>query len=121
MLSATTAAAKDTCRLHVRAQARGKARARAERANGEKANLDPRAVEKGSRSKDTKVATGARGKGRGAKGPVGNAAKLANSEILFVTPRVGVPTLLIRHAPTQSVGVPTMMCLGSSSEIFEFR
>ena len=63
-----------------------KARARAEMASGGKANLDPRAVEKRSRSSDTKVAKGARGKGRGTKEPVGSAAKLATNRLSARTP-----------------------------------
>ena len=46
---------------------------------GKKANLDPRAVEKGSRSKDTKVAKAAREKGRGIKGRVEAVDKLATN------------------------------------------
>ena len=53
---------------------------------GENANLDPRAVGKGSRSTDTKVAKGARAKGRGTKGHVGNVDFLATDRLSAQTP-----------------------------------
>jgi len=72
---------EDTYRLHVRAQARGKARAKAEKAkaNGEKANSDPRAAERGPRPKDTKVEKGAREKEKDTKGRAGAVDKLVTS------------------------------------------
>jgi len=81
MRSATIVVEEDTCRLHVRAQARGKARAKAEKAkaNGEKANFDPRAAERGSRPKDTKVEKGVREKEKDTKGHAGAVDKLVTN------------------------------------------
>ena len=82
MRSATIVAEEDTYRLHARAQARGKAMAKAgkrQQANGEKANSDPRAAERGPRTKDTKVEKGAREKEKDTKGRVGVVDKLVTS------------------------------------------
>ena len=70
MRSATIVVEEDTYRLHARARASGKARARAEKAkaNGEKANLDPMAAEKGVTPKGYKGGKGSKGKGKGYQG-----------------------------------------------------
>ena len=81
MRSATSVVEEDTCRLHVRAQARTKSRAKAEKAtaNVKKANFDPRAAERGSRPKDTKVEKGVREKEKDTKGHAGAVDKLVTS------------------------------------------
>ena len=83
----------------------GKARATAEKAkaNGEKANSDPRAAERGSRPKGpkgTKVEKGTKGNERDTKGRAGTVDKLAANRPSATTTR---PCKERKHKETEEI------------------